>query len=69
MQKKLTITIDEQIYKNLYSVVGSGKISKFVENAIRPRLLGSELEQAYLDMENNTDREKEALKWIEGVLN
>ncbi|TVQ26515.1 MAG: addiction module antitoxin, partial [Spirochaetaceae bacterium] len=32
MQKKLTLTIDEEVYDGLRRVVGPGKISRFVEN-------------------------------------
>ena len=36
MQKKLTITIDEDVYSGLYRVVGRRKISRFIESLIRP---------------------------------
>lgn len=68
MQKKLTITIDEQVYQKLYSVIGSGKISKFIEGLVKPHLITNELEMAYLAMGDNNAREQEALEWIEGVL-
>ena len=31
MQRKLTITIDEQVYEGLYRVIGPRKISNFIE--------------------------------------
>ena len=36
MQKKLTITIDEQVYEALHQVIGRRKISEFIERLIRP---------------------------------
>jgi predicted CopG family antitoxin len=69
MQKKLTITIDEQIYQKLYSVIGSGKISKFIEGLVKPHLMTNELEKAYLAMGDDDTREQEAFEWIEGALN
>jgi len=33
MQKKLTITIDEQVYEGLYAVVGRRRISRFIEDS------------------------------------
>lgn len=36
MQKKLTITLDERVYEGLYDVVGAGKISRFIEDLVRP---------------------------------
>ena len=68
MQKKLTITIDEQVYQKLYSVIGSGKISKFIESLLKPRLITNELEGSYLAMSNDNSREQEAFEWIEGSL-
>nr|NIO71365.1 addiction module antitoxin [Anaerolineae bacterium] len=36
MQKKLTITIDEQVYEGLHAVIGRGRISRFIEDLVRP---------------------------------
>jgi len=36
MQKKLTISIAENVYNDLYTVIGKRKISKFIENLIKP---------------------------------
>ena len=68
MQKKLTITIDEQVYQKLYSVIGSGKISKFIEGLVKPHLVTNELENSYISMGNDVPREQEALEWIEESL-
>jgi predicted CopG family antitoxin len=68
MQKKLTITIDEQVYQKLYSVIGSGKISKFIESLVKPHLITNELENSYFSMGNDVTREQEAFEWIEGSL-
>ena len=68
MQKKLTITIDEQVYQKLYSVIGSGKISKFIEGLVKPHLVTNELEKSYISMSNDDLRELEALEWIEESL-
>ena len=68
MQKKLTITIDEEVYQKLYLVIGSGKISKFIEKLIKPHLITDELEKAYISMGDDHLREQEALEWIESSL-
>ena len=39
MQKKLTITIDEDVYAGLYQVVGKRKISRFIESLVRPHVM------------------------------
>ena len=68
MQKKLTITIDENIYRNLHAKIGRGKISKFIENLIKPYVNRNSLRQSYLEMSNNKEAEQEALEWVEGVI-
>ncbi len=68
MQKKLTITIDEEVYKGLYSVVGRRRISRFIENLVRPHVLAPDMEVAYQEMAEDEEREAEALDWAEATL-
>lgn len=68
MQKKLTITIDEEVYQGLYSVVGPRKISRFIENLVRPHVLIPDMEAAYQEMAEDEEREAEALEWAESTL-
>jgi predicted CopG family antitoxin len=68
MQKKLTITIDEQVYKGLYQVVGQRHISRFIENLVRPHVLGKDIEAAYQAMAQDEAREAEALEWAENLV-
>jgi len=68
MQKKLTITINEEIYIGLHKVIGPRKISKFVEELVRPHVIKHELESAYKEMAKDRVREKEALEWSEITL-
>ncbi len=65
MQKKLTITIDEEVYKGLYKAIGPRKISKFVEELVRPHVVRPNLELAYSQMSKDKKREAEALEWAE----
>ena len=65
MQKKLTITIDEKVYKGLHKTIGPRKISKFVEELVRPHVVRPNLELAYAQMSKDKKREKEALDWAE----
>ena len=68
MQKKLTITIDEEVYKGLYSVIGPRRISRFIENLVRPHVLIPDMEAAYQEMAEDEEREAEALEWAEATL-
>jgi len=68
MQKKLTITIDEQVYAGLYAVIGRRRISRFIEDLVRPYVLYHELEAAYQQMAQDEAREAEALEWAEATV-
>ena len=68
MRKKLTITIDEEVYKGLHAVIGRGRISRFLEDLARPHVVSRELEAAYEEMASDEVREAEAAEWAEGVI-
>ena len=68
MQKKLTITIDEQVYEGLYQVVGPRRISRFIEDLVRPHVLYPDLEAAYAEMARDEEREQAALEWVEATV-
>ncbi|MFH0977026.1 MAG: addiction module antitoxin [Spirochaetota bacterium] len=65
MQKKLTITIDEEVYKGLHKYIGARKISRFVQEIVRPHVVHPDYESAYSEMANDKNRENEALEWAE----
>lgn len=67
MQKKLTLTIDEEVYDGLRRVIGQGKISRFVEDLVRPHVVKQDLYAAYQEMATDTVRETEALDWAEST--
>ena len=67
MQKKLTITIDEAVYDGLRENIGPRKISKFIEELVRPHVIRPNLESAYAEMARDEEREKEAAKWAEAT--
>jgi predicted CopG family antitoxin len=67
MQKKLTITIDEDVYAGLYQVVGKRKISRFIESLVRPHVIYGDIREGYRRMAADTEREAEAMEWIEGT--
>jgi predicted CopG family antitoxin len=66
--KKLTITIDDEVYEGLYRRVGRRKISRFLENLARPHVLDADLEAAYRDMASDEAREAEAKEWTEALI-
>lgn len=68
MQKKLTITIDKEVYEGLYEVVGARRISRFIEDLVRPHVLYPDLEAAYAEMARDEKREQAALEWAEATV-
>ena len=67
MQKKLTLTVSNDVYAGLRRVVGRRKISRFVEDLVRPHVLKRELESAYREMAADQGREAEALEWCDAT--
>ena len=68
MQKKLTITLEDRVYKGLHAVVGRRRISRFIESLVRPYVIGKDLEMAYRLMAQEEGREAEALEWAEATI-
>lgn len=67
MQKKLTVTIDEEVYNGLRAVIGPRKISRFIEELVRPHVVRKNMYAAYKEMAADQVRESEALEWAEGT--
>ena len=68
VHKKLTITIDAEVYDGLHRVIGRGSISSFIEELVRPHVVGADLDAAYRQMAADEAREAEALQWSESML-
>jgi hypothetical protein len=68
MQKKLTITVEESVYRGLYKHIGAGKISRFIEGLVRPYVLAEELDGAYAAMSGEEEREAGAMEWAEALI-
>ncbi|MCG6964423.1 MAG: addiction module antitoxin [Acidobacteria bacterium] len=68
MQKKLTITVDEQVYQGLHRVIGRRRISRFIESLVRPHVIREDLSAAYRAMAQDEEREAEALEWAESTV-
>ena len=64
MQKKLTISINEDIYAGLYRLVGRRKISRFIESLVRPYVVSGDIREGY---SADAEREAEAREWVAGT--
>ena len=63
--KKLTITVDDEVYKGLYAVIGRGNISRFLSDMARPHVVTANIKASYEAMAADEEREEEALAWSE----
>lgn len=68
MRRKLTISIDDEVYEGLYRRVGKRKISRFLETLARPHVTGEDLKAAYRAMAADDVREAEAKEWSEHLV-
>jgi len=73
MYKRMTVTLDEAVYEGLHRTVGRRKISQFIEDLLRPHVLGNTLDEAALEegykaMAADEEREKEAQEWCNAMI-
>ncbi|HTE37365.1 MAG TPA: hypothetical protein VK630_12550 [Reyranella sp.] len=58
--KKLTITVDDDVYRGLKKKVGPRRISRFLNDLARPQVVDDDLLAAYREMSEDRTREAEA---------
>ena len=68
MVKKLTITVDEDVYEGLRTHVGPGRISRFINDLARPLVAATTLLDGYRAMAADGLREAEAEEWTEALI-
>ena len=68
MPKKLTITVDADVYNGLHSVIGRRRISRFLNDLARPHVVRPDLAAGYAAMAADTAREAEATEWSESFI-
>ncbi len=68
MNRKLTITVSEDVYEGLHRRIGRRRISQFIERLARPHVVPDDMEAAYREMAADRLREQEALEWSEGLI-
>ncbi len=66
--KKLTITVDAEVYDGLHNVIGPRRISRFLNDLARPHVVGVHLAAGYAAMAADEAREAEADAWSEGLI-
>lgn len=69
MMKKLTISVSEEVYEGLYSKIGKGSISRFLDHLARPHVVDQAIEEEYKAMSEDETREQHAQDWTTGLIN
>lgn len=67
MHKKMTITLDEAVYEGLWRTIGRRRMSQFIEDLLRPHVLGESLDDGYKAMAQDQAREAEAMEWTHSL--
>ena len=67
MHKRMTITLDEAVYEGLNRTIGKRRMSQFIEDLLRPHVLDTSLDDGYLAMAADNEREAEAQDWCNSL--
>jgi hypothetical protein len=66
--KKLTISVDDEVYKGLRKRIGPRRVSRFLNDLARPHVVEADLADGYRRMAQDRQREQEAREWSEGLI-
>jgi len=67
MTRKLTITVEDDVYEGLHNIIGPRRISRFLNDLARPHVIERELSEAYRAMAADEQREREAAEWVDNL--
>jgi predicted CopG family antitoxin len=67
MAKKLTITVEDEVYEGLHKVIGRRRISGFLNDLARPHVTRRDLAEGYRAMAADEEREREAAEWVDNL--
>ena len=66
--RKLTITVEDEVYRGLRRVIGPRNISRFLNDLARPHVVRERLAEGYRAMAADEQREREATEWSEELV-
>jgi predicted CopG family antitoxin len=66
MSKKLTITVDDEVYEGLHSRIGRRRISRFLNDLARPHVAQRDITEEYKAMAADQERDSDTMDWVEG---
>jgi hypothetical protein len=65
MAKKLTITVDDEVYEGLRKTIGAEDQLRFDRLCARPHVARRDLAEGYRAMAADEKREREAAEWVD----
>ena len=68
MPKKLTITVDADVYGGLPSIVGRQRTDRLLNDLPRPPVVRQDLSIGYVAIAADESREREADTWSDGLI-
>ena len=68
MMRKLTLTVDEDVYAGLRAKVGPRRISRFLNDLAKPLVTEDALLEGYRAMAADGVREQDALEWCDALI-
>ncbi|HEY2708491.1 MAG TPA: hypothetical protein VGI95_10595 [Caulobacteraceae bacterium] len=68
MLRKLTITVEEEVYLGLKAKVGARRISRFLNDLAKPLVSDAALLEGYRQMAADDEGEAEASAWVDGLI-
>lgn len=68
MVRKLTITVDDDVYLGLKAKVGERRISRFLNDLAKPLVSEAALLEGYRQMADDAAGEAEAAEWVDDLL-
>ena len=68
MHRRITIILDEEVCDGLYRTIGKRQMSQFIEDLLRPHVMGVSLDEGYRAMATDDARETEAHEWGNGLI-
>lgn len=68
MVRKLTITVDDDVYLGLKAKVGERRISRFLNDLAKPLVSEAALLEGYQQMAADAEGEAEAADWVEALV-
>ena len=68
MARQLTITLPDDVYDELRRRAGQEDVGAYIQQLVSPPVYSEQqLEEEYRAMAADTEREREALEWIEAA--